>query len=93
MLQYKLSLYGITLYKQNESYSSQTSPLSSDVSKASARRANRRHRGLYVDGEHSWNADTVGAYNILRLYLSGQNKSISLNPFNIGSPDIIKVAV
>ena len=38
MLQYKLKMKGITLVKQSEAYTSQTSPLSRDVSKESAKK-------------------------------------------------------
>ena len=34
-----------------------------------AEKKNRKQRGLYVDGRMVYNADCVGAYNILRLYL------------------------
>ena len=40
-----------------------------------------------------WNADCVGAYNILRLYLKKKNKNIELNPMEVKNPQIIKVAV
>ncbi len=70
ILQYKLEMNGITLKKQNEAYTSQTSPLSERVSKEFAEKCNRIKRGLYKDGDNIWNADCVGAYNILRLHLS-----------------------
>lgn len=68
-LEYKLKRYGIKLIRQKESYSSQCSPKSEKVEKAFAQKQNRKHRGLYVDGKDIYNADCVGAYNILRLYL------------------------
>lgn len=72
LLEYKLSIRGITLVAQNEAYTSQCSPLSPSVSKEYACIGNRVYRGLYIDGDTVWNADAVGAYNILRLY-SGKN--------------------
>jgi putative transposase len=93
MLQYKLALYGITLNKQSEAYSSQTSPLSSNVSKKTANKSNRKKRGLYVDGDYAWNADVVGAFNILRLYLSKNNIKKALDSYCISTPKVIKVAV
>jgi len=51
MLEYKLRRHGILLVKQRESYSSQCSPASKEVSKAYACKGNRKKRGLYVDGE------------------------------------------
>ncbi len=68
LLGYKLILKGIELIKQNEAYSSQCSPLSNEVSKEYAKKSNRKHRGLYKDGNLIFNADSVGAYNIMRLY-------------------------
>ncbi len=68
LLDYKLRLEGIEMIKQKEAYSSQCSPLSPEVSKAFAQKQNRKSRGLYKDGQNIFNADSVGAYNIMRLY-------------------------
>ncbi|MBO5070865.1 MAG: transposase [Roseburia sp.] len=68
-LEYKLRRYGIRLICQKESYSSQCSPHSEKVDKHCAQKGNRKSRGLYMDGKQIYNADCVGAYNILRLYL------------------------
>lgn len=59
MLKYKLALEGINCVFQKESYSSQTSPLKPAVNKDNAKKSNRIHRGLYKDGNFSWNADCV----------------------------------
>lgn len=91
LLQYKLAGRGIALVLQNEAYSSQCSPLSPEVSKTYACKENRVHRGLYQDGDCVWNADAVGAFNILRLYTQDSQKkafTLSLVP-----PQIVKVAV
>ena len=90
MLSYKLSMNGITLIKQIESYTSQCSPLSIKVSKEYANKSNRAHRRLYCDSGSIWNADSVGAYNILRL-----NKDFTQMPKATGlsNPTVIKVAV
>ena len=93
MLKYKLEMNGITLIKQNEAYTSQTSPLSESVTKESAKKNNRIKRGLYKDGDKVWNADCVGAYNILRVCLSNNSKNIKLNPNEINNPYVVKVAV
>lgn len=94
LLSYKLALCGITLVSQDEAYSSQCSPLSPSVSKAHAKKGNRVKRGLYNDSGYSWNADTVGAYNILRLYLNGNGMAYESMPaFLNGNPYIAKVAV
>ncbi len=92
-LKYKLELEGISIEKQTEAYTSQTSPLQKEVNKQNACKENRIKRGLYVDGDMKWNADCVGAYNILRLYLKKKKKNIELNPMEIKNPQIIKVAV
>ena len=93
MLEYKLSLYGIKLVKQAEAYSSQCSPLSERVSKEYAIKANRSKRGLYKDREVVFQADAVGAYNILRKYfaVSGNDKKLSVS--GLSDPKVIKVAV
>lgn len=91
MLEYKLKAKGIKLIKQQESYSSQVSPLSPKVSKAYAKKTKRVNRGLYKDGEHQWNADVVGAYNILR-----KNKETTvemISPLMLKEPYVLKVAV
>jgi putative transposase len=89
MLEYKLALYGISMIKQKEPYSSKCSPLVETISKDTATGNKRVVRGLYVDNGYAWNADTVGAYNILRLY----KKKRILSPYNIKPPYVVKVAV
>lgn len=90
LLEYKLSLRGIAMEKQKEAYSSQCPPTSLMVSKRYACKANRKHRGLYITDSAIYNADMVGAYNILRLYL--KKKEAAPIPFgNLSSP--VKVAV
>ena len=93
MLGYKLAMSGIRFIKQGEAYSSQTSPLREQVSKEYAEKGNRVERGLYKDHGHIWNADCVGAYNILRLYLAAEGKELKSDPLGIKSPYIAKVAV
>ena len=90
-LKYKLQMVGIALIEQKESYSSQCSPNSTAVSKKYAKKSNRKHRGLYIEGNNIWNADAVGAYNILRLYFQSQNKCVGFRPTHLSNP--IKVAV
>ena len=92
MLEYKLKMYGIRLEKQKESYSSQCSPLSPEVSKKYAEPANRKKRGLYVAGKEKYNADAVGAFNILRKYLSVSGKEKQMSVTGLKQPQIIKVA-
>ena len=93
MLEYKLAKEGISFILQPEEYTSQTSPLKSSVDRENAQKSNRVHRGLYRDGIYSWNADCVGAYNILRRYMSKAGISIDMDPMLIKVPKIHKVAV
>ena len=67
-LSYKLSKVGIELIIIDEAYSSGCSPKSLKVSKDYYDKSKRKHRGLFVDDNDIYNADAVGAYNIMRLY-------------------------
>ena len=93
MLDYKLKLYGIQLIKQEESYTSQCSPLSPEVSKRYAEASNRKERGMYRTNGVRFNADAVGSFNILRKYLSVSGKEKTLSVTGLKNPEIIKVAV
>ena len=93
MLEYKLNRYGIRFVKQEESYTSQCSPLSPEVKKKYAEPSNRKHRGMYKDDGRIYNADAVGAYNILRKYLSVSGEKKELSVTGLTTPEIIKVAV
>ena len=75
---------------KEESYTSQCSPLSPEVGKRYAEPSNRKERGLYRDGNRVYNADAVGAYNILRKYhsVSGVKKELSVT--GLKTPEIIK---
>ena len=91
MLQYKLAMQGIRLISVKEAYSSQCSPLSPAVSREYAEPKKRIKRGLYTDGGMFWNADCVGAYNILRLYLIKNGKPVP-KPSGLSNPYVLKVA-
>ena len=54
---------------------------------------NRKERGMYITGGVRFNADTVGAFNILRKYLSVSGKQKKLSVTGLKNPEIIKVAV
>ncbi len=93
MLEYKLKLYGIQLIKQEESYTSQCGPFSPEISKRYAESSNRKERGMYITDGIRINADAVGAFNILRKYLSVSGKQKELSVTGLKNPEIIKVAV
>ena len=93
MLEYKLAMHGITLAKQTEEYSSQCSPHAPQVTKEYAKKCNRTNRGLYKDQLSVYNADAVGAYNIMRKYFAGCGKEKKISVTGLSSPPIIKVAV
>lgn len=67
-LRYKLTLSNIELIIISEAYSSQTSPFAERVDKEHAAKKKRVARGNYIDEGILFNADSVGAYNIMRLY-------------------------
>ena len=67
-LSYKLKQVGIELIKVNEAYSSICSPNSLNVCKEFASKSNRVYRGLFKEYNNVYNADIVGAYNIMRIY-------------------------
>lgn len=90
-LTYKAEDAGIIVIQQKECYTSQCSPLSPSVSSKYATGEKRVKRGVYIDGEREWNADCVGAYNILRLYGQKSKKEIHMEP--IKTPYVVKVAV
>lgn len=92
-LEYKLKQEGIKMIWQEESYTSQCSPKSPEISRKYAEKRNRRNRGLYKDGDEIYNADAVGAYNILRKYMKKTEREESLLITKLSSPEIIKVAV
>jgi len=76
-LEYKLKRMGIKLQYQKESYSSSCSPLSKEVSKEYQEK-NRIKRGLYKKDNIIYNADSLGAYNIMRLYNQEKNCNIPM---------------
>ena len=92
-LEYKLKMKGIRVIRQEESYTSQCSPQSQEVSRIYAEKKNRKKRGIYAAGAVIYNADVVGAYNILRKYNAVSGKEIQLPIIGLSNTNIIKVAV
>jgi putative transposase len=81
LLAYKAEDQAIQTEMQEESFTSQCSPYSAEVSEQYAEKGNRKHRGLYIANMQAFNADCVGAYNILRKYLCRMGKT---NPAVVG---------
>ena len=91
MLTYKAEDAGISVICQKEYYTSVCSPLTLSVSSKYATKEKRVKRGIFIDGKREWNADSVGAYNILRLYGQVNKKEIHMKM--IKTPYVVKVAV
>ena len=75
LLTYKAEDQGIQIEMQEESYTSQCSPYTEEVSEEYAQKSNRKSRGLYIIDGQAYNADCIGAYNILRKYLCRTGKT------------------
>ena len=93
MLDYKLRKRGITLIKQNEAFTSQCSPATKEVSSEFADKNNRIYRGLYQEGNAIYNADSVGAFNILRKYYQENNIETKLTCECLSNPKKISIPV
>lgn len=91
-LDYKLKLARINLIYQNESYTSSCPIDSPDISKEYQNKG-RIQRGLYKDKNTIYNADSVGAYNIMRLYKLRNNKEISMVLKGLSNPNKISICV
>lgn len=91
MLEYKLTLEGINFVLQEESYSSQCSPNTPEVSKQYSQKSNRIQRGLYIEDNKIYNADAVGAFNILRKYCSSKGIKQQFSIKGLQNTEIIKL--
>lgn len=92
-LEYKLKMKGIRLVRQEERYSSQCPPQSQEVSRIYAEKKNRKKRGIYAVDAVIYNADAIGAYNILRKYNAVSGKRIYMPIIGLSNTTVIKVAV
>lgn len=90
MLDYKCKMAGIRFVKTEESYTSRCAPTSLIVSRQHAKKSNRKKRGLYKTHGITYNADCVGAYNILRKYLY-KNCTKAPGFKNLSSPVKVKI--
>ena len=78
ILTYKCALVGIRLIVRSEAYTSQCPPDSLGISKKFSAKTKREHRGLFVHDGVKYNADSVGAFNILRKFLLDEMKELKL---------------
>ena len=92
-LSYKLKMKGISLIYQKELYSSGCSPTSPEVSEEYYKKTNRIKRGLYKDSNIIYNSDSVGAYNIMRIYRKEKGIDITMPIKGLSNPKIINVSV
>lgn len=91
-LEYKLRLNGIELIYQNEAYTSSCPIDSIDISKEYQNKG-RIQRGLYKDRNIIYNADCVGAYNIMRLYRLRNAIEIPMEIKGLSNPNKISICV
>ena len=91
-LEYKLKLEGINLIYQKEKYTSGVSP-TKNITKENYKKSNRVKRGLYREDGIIYNADCVGAYNILRLYKQESGMNISTPLKGLSNPNKISICV
>ena len=85
-LEYKLKLKGITLIYQNEAYTSSCPIDSEDIGKEYQEK-HRIERGLYKHNNIIYNADCVGAYNIMRKYAIINNVKIPMINKGLSNPN------
>ena len=86
LLDYKLKLVGVELIKVKEAYSSSCSPNSLNVCKEFANKSNRVYRGLFKEYSNVYNADIVGAYNIMRIYRQNNNDNFLMPIVGLSNP-------
>ena len=86
LLDYKLKIVGIELIKVNEAYSSSCSPNSLNVCKEFANKSNRVYRSLFKEYSNVYNADIVGAYNIMRIYRQNNNDNFLMPKVGLSNP-------
>ncbi|EKC61655.1 transposase, IS605 OrfB family, central region, partial [human gut metagenome] len=79
--------------KTRESYTSQCSPLSPEVSKRYAEASNRKERGMYITDGVRYNADAVGHLISCGNIFPYPEKQKELSVTGLKKPEIIKVAV
>lgn len=84
-LEYKLRLKGIILVYQKEYYTSTCPVDAKEVSKEYQDKG-RKKRGLYKQGNTIYNADSVGAYNIMKLHIINSKLNVSMVLKGLSNP-------
>ncbi len=79
LLTYKAALAGIRVIKTSERSTSTTCPLCGRSEKKA-----RIYRGLFVHCDKAFNADVVGAYNILQRYLRETGAAVPIQSGVVG---------
>ena len=92
LLEYKLKNKGIELIYQKEYFTSKCPINSLKVSKEYIKNG-RIERGMYKLDNMIYNADSGGAYNIMRLYAEEKNKSINMVCKGLSNPNKISICV
>ena len=92
LLEYKLYNQGIELILQKEYYSSKCGITSPKVSSEYAG-IGRVKRGLYKIDRLIYNADSGGAYNIMRLHAEEKNTPINMVCKGLSNPNKISICV
>ena len=69
LMRYKCTLAGIRFIVRSEAWTSQCPPDSLGIAKEFAEKSKRVFRGMYCHNGVLYNADAVGAFNILRKFL------------------------
>lgn len=91
-LEYKLKRKGIKLIHQKEYYTSSCPIDSIDISKEYQNKG-RIERGLYKEKNTIYNADCVGAFNIMRLYKMRNHIDINMINKGLSNPNKICICV
>ena len=89
LMRYKCTLAGIRFIVRSEAWTSQCPPDSLGIAREFAEKSKRVFRGMYCHNGVLYNADAVGAFNILRKFLFDE-KMIS-NKINVAERELFSL--